>query len=194
MNGEKSWNLDQKLRSDKNRTLHSERVCFWYQQSDLDQKFKRLVCLESPLHPDKYCVMRASWNAHKYRKMAIRNLMFYKITFLCINLQYYKVYTETLIPKLIAHEFVNASLSANILKILEHYKQTDPVGLPIDAILDPCPIEDVSYLVAVQTLSMKNTRAHGFSRFRIVSVRIDLQALLVNSEYSVLKMQFYRCI
>lgn len=75
---------------------------------------------------------------------------------------------------------VEGTLSEEIFKLLEHYKQSDPVGLPMKSVPDPFPVDDVKRSIGMGTLTMKNTQAYGFSKFRIKSVKIDMNALMVN--------------
>lgn len=71
-------------------------------------------------------------------------------------------------------------LSMQIIALLEHYKQKDPVGLPGAPVPDPFPIEDLSKSFAMGKLTMKNTLAYGFSKFRIKHIELDVNALLVS--------------
>lgn len=70
-------------------------------------------------------------------------------------------------------------LSAQIFSLIEHYKQVDPVGLPGAPIPDPFPVPDVKKSIGMGTLTMKNTLAYGFSKFRIKNIEMDLNGLMV---------------
>lgn len=63
--------------------------------------------------------------------------------------------------------------------MLEHYKQVDPVGLPGAPIPDPFPVPKVKKSVGMGTLTMTNTLAYGMSKFRLKSIKTDLNALIV---------------
>lgn len=75
---------------------------------------------------------------------------------------------------------VENALTAQIYGLLEHYQQVDPVGIPGAPVPDPFPVPDVKKSIGMGTLSMKNTKAYGFSKFRIKSVKLDLNALKVS--------------
>lgn len=72
-------------------------------------------------------------------------------------------------------------LTTQILAILEHYKQADPVGLPGAPIPDPFPVPDVKNNVGMGTLTMKNTLAYGMSKFRLKTIRSDLNSMQVQA-------------
>lgn len=75
---------------------------------------------------------------------------------------------------------MESALTAQIYSLLEHYKQPDPVGLPGAPVPDPFPVDDVKRSIGMGTLTMKNTKAYGFSKFRIKSVKLDLNELMVS--------------
>lgn len=72
-------------------------------------------------------------------------------------------------------------LSTQIFAILDHYKQDDPVGLPGAPIPDPFPVPDVKKSIGMGTLNMKKTLAHGMSKFRLKTIKIDMNALTVKA-------------
>lgn len=76
-------------------------------------------------------------------------------------------------------EVAENQLTTQIFAILEHYKQDDPVGLPGAPVPDPFPVPDVKKNVGVGVLTMKNTLAYGMSKFRVTSIKTDLNALTV---------------
>lgn len=63
--------------------------------------------------------------------------------------------------------------------MIEHYKQVDPVGLPGAPVPDPFPVPDVKKSMSVGTLTMTKTQAYGMSKFRLKSIKTDLNALTV---------------
>ncbi|KAH8378493.1 hypothetical protein KR093_011663, partial [Drosophila rubida] len=66
-------------------------------------------------------------------------------------------------------------VAAQIEAVLEHFKQEDPVGLPIVDIPDPMDCPDVAKGVGVGTLNMMQLKAHGLSKFRITMINIDMK-------------------
>lgn len=71
-------------------------------------------------------------------------------------------------------------LSSQIIALLEHYKQKDPLGLPGAPVPDPFPVPFIKQSVGMGTLTMKNSSAYGLSKFRIKSVSVDVNELVVN--------------
>lgn len=74
-------------------------------------------------------------------------------------------------------------LSTQIIALLEHYKQDDPLGIPGAPVPDPFPVPYTQQSVAVGTLTMKDTLAFGISKFRIKSMTIDINQLMVDIYY-----------
>lgn len=71
-------------------------------------------------------------------------------------------------------------MSAQILALLDHYKQNDPLGIPNAPIPDPFPVPTTKQSVGMGTLTMIDTFAHGLSKFRIKSINIDVKSLIVS--------------
>lgn len=86
--------------------------------------------------------------------------------------------TELSDPKL--KTVAETRLSAQILGLIEHYKQEDPLGLPGAPVPDPFPVPDIKKSIGMGMLTMKNTLAYGFSKFRIKSIELDVNALQVS--------------
>lgn len=78
-------------------------------------------------------------------------------------------------------------LSENIVQMLEHFKQEDPVGLPGADIPDPYPVPDMKQSLQLGTLYFKNTAVHGISKFRILYVNAEIGAM----EVTILGSIFY---
>lgn len=89
------------------------------------------------------------------------------------------LFVESLKPKEASQ--IESAVTQQIYGLLEHYKQTDPVGLPGAPVPDPFPVDDVKRSIGMGTLTMKNTKAYGFSKFRIKSVKLDLNGLMVRA-------------
>lgn len=73
-----------------------------------------------------------------------------------------------------------SKMSAQIIALLEHYKQKDPLGIPNAPVLDPLPVPYTKQSMGMATLTMKNASAYGLSKFRIKSVALDVNELMVS--------------
>lgn len=72
-------------------------------------------------------------------------------------------------------------LSTQIFAMIEHYKQTDPVGLPGVPIPDPMALPDIKQSFSLTTLNMQKVMSHGLSKFRIKHIKTDLKELQVKA-------------
>ncbi|CAH2011812.1 unnamed protein product [Acanthoscelides obtectus] len=79
-------------------------------------------------------------------------------------------------------------LSENIMSILEHYKQEDPVGLPGAPIPDPMDIPEFSHSFSVGRMNFKNVKMYGLKRFKIDHISVDVNALKVEAELVIDKL------
>ncbi|XP_031632293.1 uncharacterized protein LOC116346401 [Contarinia nasturtii] len=75
-----------------------------------------------------------------------------------------------------------SQLSAQIIALLEHYKQNDPCGIPGAPVPDPFSVPYSKQSLGMGTLIMKDTLAHGLSKFRIRKMGIDVNRLMVKAE------------
>lgn len=80
-------------------------------------------------------------------------------------------------------------LSENVLAILEHFKQPDPVGLPGAEIPEPYPVPDMKQALSFGTLYFKNTAVYGISKFRILYVNAEIAAMEVQAAMSIDTLQ-----
>uniref|UniRef100_A0A2H1WHE6 SFRICE_032319 n=1 Tax=Spodoptera frugiperda TaxID=7108 RepID=A0A2H1WHE6_SPOFR len=80
-------------------------------------------------------------------------------------------------------------LSDNILMMLEHFRQPDPVGLPGDVIPDPCPVADMKQSLQLGTLYLTNTKVHGLSKLRILHVNAEVEDLVVEAALRIDALQ-----
>lgn len=72
-------------------------------------------------------------------------------------------------------------MSANILAIIDHFKQPDPIGVPGAEIPEPYPVPDMKQTLSFATLYFKNTAVYGISKFRILYVNAEIGAMEVSS-------------
>lgn len=71
-------------------------------------------------------------------------------------------------------------LSTQIIALLEHYKQKDPLGMPGNLVADPFPVPDSEQSLPMGlTLTTINALAYGLSKFRIKNIALDLYQMLV---------------
>ncbi|KAL4705649.1 hypothetical protein ACJJTC_011211 [Scirpophaga incertulas] len=81
-------------------------------------------------------------------------------------------------------------LSGNILDILEHFKQPNPVGLPGANVPEPFPVPDMKQTVTFgTTVYFKNTAVYGISKFRIVYINAEIGAMEVHAVMAIDKLQ-----
>ncbi|KPJ17763.1 hypothetical protein RR48_06569 [Papilio machaon] len=80
-------------------------------------------------------------------------------------------------------------MSDQILIILEHFKQPNPVGIPGAEVPDPYPVPDMKQSLSLGTLYFKNTAVYGISKFRILYVNAEIGAMEVNAALAIDKLQ-----
>lgn len=78
-------------------------------------------------------------------------------------------------------------MADQILKILDHYKQEDPVGIPGAQIPDPMPIPDMKQTFTVAVMNFKNMNVLGLSKFRIVHVKSEIASMEVSDTCNTFK-------
>ncbi|ALC38895.1 CG3246 [Drosophila busckii] len=79
-----------------------------------------------------------------------------------------------------AAEAGKVRIAATVAAILEHYKQADPVGIPIVQVPDPLETPDMDKSLGMANLKMMQVKAYGLSKFRIVSVEVDAKLAQLN--------------
>ncbi|XP_032517055.2 uncharacterized protein LOC116769936 [Danaus plexippus] len=80
-------------------------------------------------------------------------------------------------------------MSEYILKVLEHFKQPNPVGLPGAKVPDPHKVPDMKHSVSIGTLYFKNTSVYGISKFRILNINAEIGAMEVHAALAIDKLQ-----
>lgn len=70
-------------------------------------------------------------------------------------------------------------LADQIMKILEHYKQEDPVGIPGAKIPDPMPIPKMKHSFPAATMTFNDVNVYGLSKFRIMYIKSEISAMEV---------------
>lgn len=72
-------------------------------------------------------------------------------------------------------------LTAQLLVLMEHYKQKDPVGMPGAPIQDPQDIPQMKNNIGMGTMTMRNAKAYGLSKFRLDRMKVDVKAMKVST-------------
>ena len=80
-------------------------------------------------------------------------------------------------------------MSDNILAILEHFKQPDPVGLPGAEIPEPYAVPDMKQSLSFATLYFKNTAVYGISKFRINYINAEISDMQVQAALTIDALQ-----
>ncbi|KAJ0181375.1 hypothetical protein K1T71_003460 [Dendrolimus kikuchii] len=80
-------------------------------------------------------------------------------------------------------------MSENILAVLEHFKDPDPIGMPGVVIPDPYPIPDMKQSLSVATLYFKDSAVYGISKFRIVYIIAEISTMEVQAVMTIDKLQ-----
>ena len=71
------------------------------------------------------------------------------------------------------------SVDVVIRKVLEHFKQEDPRGLPGVPIPEPMDIPDFEGQFSLAKIKFSEAQLHGLSLFKIEHIRTDLRAMKV---------------
>lgn len=66
-----------------------------------------------------------------------------------------------------------------IFELIDHYKQTDPIGLPIP-VPDPVPVPDIKKSLSLATLNLKNSSVYGVSKFRVKHLKTNIMEMKVD--------------
>ncbi|CAH0722882.1 unnamed protein product, partial [Brenthis ino] len=80
-------------------------------------------------------------------------------------------------------------MSEYILKVLEHFKQPNPVGIPGANVPDPYNVPDMKQSISLGTLYFKNTAVYGISKFRILYINAEIGAMEVHAGLAIDKLQ-----
>ncbi|KAH8409383.1 hypothetical protein KR222_002182, partial [Zaprionus bogoriensis] len=68
-------------------------------------------------------------------------------------------------------------VAAQMLVLLEHYKQKDPVGVPFAPVQDPMDVPEMAKSLGMANLKMHGSKAYGLSKFRIDTINVDFKAM-----------------
>ncbi|XP_044765416.1 uncharacterized protein LOC123321744 [Coccinella septempunctata] len=128
-------------------------------------------------------------------KLVLTILFFFTINSVCFCDD---IQGEANISQNPAHEdtFRKKNISDEILLILDHYKQNDPVGLPGAPIPDPFSVPPFSHRFQIGRMHFENVKIYGLKKFRIkfmkanmakmtVDVSLDIGALEIHGNYTL---------
>lgn len=76
-------------------------------------------------------------------------------------------------------------MSEYVLKILEHYKQDDPVGIPGAPVPDPLSIPPLAHEISMAKMNFNNVKLYGLSKFRIHHAKVDITAMKVETALTI---------
>jgi hypothetical protein len=62
-------------------------------------------------------------------------------------------------------------------KIIDHFKNDDPIGLPMFPLPDPFDVPDVKQSMSFGTLQMSNVKLHGISKFRLKFISTEVREM-----------------
>ena len=68
-------------------------------------------------------------------------------------------------------------LTTQVLAIVDHFKQEDPVGIPGAPVPDPMVVPEIKHSFSVGNMKMRNVSIFGLSKFRIKYSKIDLNSM-----------------
>lgn len=68
-------------------------------------------------------------------------------------------------------------LSTQVLAVVDHFKQPDPVGIPGAPVPEPMIVPMIEQSFSVGKMKMTNVAIYGLSKFRIKYSKIDLNSL-----------------
>lgn len=79
-------------------------------------------------------------------------------------------------------------LSTQVLAIVDHFKQPDPVGIPGAPVPEPMIVPYIKHSFSMGTMKMTNVSIFGLSKFRIKYSKIDLNSMRATAIIHLEKM------
>ncbi|XP_045482520.1 uncharacterized protein LOC123686436 [Harmonia axyridis] len=76
--------------------------------------------------------------------------------------------------------FMKQNITAQILTILEHYKQRDPVGVPGAPIPDPLAVPPFSHRFKIGKMNFQNVKIYGLKKFRLRHMKANIAKMIVD--------------
>ncbi|KAK7862001.1 hypothetical protein R5R35_013541 [Gryllus longicercus] len=82
----------------------------------------------------------------------------------------------------------DAPLGDKVRAVVRHFQQEDPVGMPVAPVPDPLDVPEMKHSFSVATMTFKNVKVHGQSKFRLQHVRSDLAAMQMSVGATISKL------
>lgn len=79
-------------------------------------------------------------NAISEISIAIQTVCFPKLSLKCIFICNNKIFVETFVNSPYNKKVAETALTSQIITLLDHYKQNDPLGIPGAPVPDPFPV------------------------------------------------------
>lgn len=79
-------------------------------------------------------------------------------------------------------------LSTQVLAVVDHFKQPDPVGIPGAPVPEPMVVPEIVHRFSVGKMKMTNVSIYGLSKFRIKYSKIDLNSMKATAIIHLEKM------
>lgn len=83
------------------------------------------------------------------------------------------------------HQNEEKKLSEYVLKILEHYKQKDPIGIPGAPVPDPLSIPPLAHSFSAGKMNFKDVQLYGLSKFRLDHVNANIAEMKVETALTI---------
>ncbi|XP_045482041.1 uncharacterized protein LOC123686103 [Harmonia axyridis] len=98
-------------------------------------------------------------------------------------------YTTEIIPQ---EDFLSGrNISDDILLILDHYKQNDPVGLPGAAVPDPLSVPSFSHKFQIGRMHFENVKIYGLKKFRINFMKANLAKMTADVAVDIGQLEIH---
>ncbi|XP_019876026.2 uncharacterized protein LOC109603954 [Aethina tumida] len=79
-------------------------------------------------------------------------------------------------------------LSDYVLRVLDHYKQEDPIGIPDAPIPDPLDIPPLQSSVSVYNIKMFNSKLYGLKNFRVEHITANIADMTGEAALTIEKL------
>lgn len=75
-----------------------------------------------------------------------------------------------------------------MLRVLDHYKQEDPIGIPDAPIPDPLDIPPLQRSVSIYNMKMFNSKLYGLKNFRVEHITANIADMTVEAALTIEKL------
>lgn len=77
------------------------------------------------------------------------------------------------------------NVSTQILEILDHYKQKDPLGIPGVPIPDPLPVPPFTHKLSIGVMNFKDVKIYGLKKFKIDYMKANIADMSVDVSLNI---------